>query len=91
VSFAAILVSDFGRLVCDFLFFGVQNCVFLQSGVCDFVLFDTISCVVFSNNPIIQTSCFCYSSVLFPNRFLKDFQRSFFCFIFDRWIVLLVI
>jgi len=45
VSFAAILVSDFGRLVCDFLFFGVQNCVFLQSGVCDFVLFDTISCV----------------------------------------------
>jgi hypothetical protein len=38
-------VSDFGSLVCDFLFFGVQNCVFLQSGVCDFVLFDAISYV----------------------------------------------
>jgi hypothetical protein len=45
VSFAAILVSDFGSLVCDFLFSGVQFCVFLLSGVRDFVFFDAISCV----------------------------------------------
>jgi hypothetical protein len=45
VSFATILVSDFGSLVCDFLFSGVRFCVFLQSGVCDFVFFDAISCV----------------------------------------------
>ncbi len=73
-------------LVCNFVFSCSLLCVILC-----FLMQSHVWMIVFSNNPIIQTSCFWCSSVLFPYRFLKDFQRSFFWFIFDKWIVLLVI
>jgi len=56
-------------LVCNSLFFCSLACVILC-----FLLQSHVWIFVFSNNPIFQMSCFCYSSVLFPYRFLKDFS-----------------
>jgi hypothetical protein len=76
VSFATNLVSNFGSMVCDFLFSGVQVCVCLQSGVRDFLFFVAMSCVNFCFFQTIQYSkCHVFAAVVYC--FLTDSLKIF--------------